>query len=145
MSAHVTSSLQSGDKSRTTAPVVVVAKRVRTVEMDVKLVLNGLVSVVENAVQKTAEECEEKGRKGAQKRESYDYSFKMNVINELDEGVCAEDVAFNNRIHKSLVSKWKCVRKEIIDGAASKQLKLLKKGRSTKKHNAMFEKLIPYR
>ena len=66
----------------------------------------------------------------------------MNVINELDEGVCAEDVAFNNRIHKSLVSKWKCVRKEIIDGAASKQLKLLKKGRKTKKHNAMFEKLI---
>ena len=59
MWAHATSSsLQSGDKSRTTAHVV--AKRVRTVEMDVKLVLNGLVSVVENAVQKTAEECEEK-------------------------------------------------------------------------------------
>ena len=99
--------------------------------------MNRVLIDVENECRKSGG-----GRKGAQKRKSYDFSYKMDVINELDAGICAEDVAFKMNINKSFVSKWKDARKTIIDNAASSHLKLLKKGRKSKKHNALFERLI---
>ena len=50
----------------------------------------------------------------------------MNVIEQLDSGICAVNVAFEKCFNKSLVSKWKKDRKDIIDGAALKHKKLLK-------------------
>ena len=137
MWAHPSTSVSSSSSSSsiTTAPAV--PRRERTIEMDVELVMNRVLIDVENECRKSRG-----GRKGAQKRKSYDFSYKMDVINELDAGTCAEDVALKMNINKSLVSKWKDARKTIIDNAASSHLKLLKKGRKSKKHNALFERLI---
>ena len=71
-----------------------VPKRVRTFDMDVKIVMNHILLVIEKEVCKSVD-----GRRGAQKRKSNDYSYKMNVINELSEGACAEYDAFNNNLH----------------------------------------------
>ena len=60
----------------------------------------------------------------------------------LDSGMVAEDVAFENRTNKSLVSKWKKSRKDIIDGAATQHWNLLKKNRRSKKHDALIAKSI---
>lgn len=51
----------------------------------------------------------------------------LNVIEQLDSSICAVNVAFENCFNKSLVSKWKKDRKDIIDGVALKHKKLLKK------------------
>ena len=127
--------------SSTTQPVTPIAapKTVISVESDVKLVLNEVISSVEREEIKTSKG---QGQKGAPKGKSYDFLFKMNIIDMLDSGMVAEDVAFENRINKSLVSKWKKSRKDIIDGAATQHRKLLKKNRRSKKHDALFAKLI---
>ena len=60
---------------------------------------NSLITSVEKELSITNETY---GRKGASKRKSYDFHFKMNVIDELDSDTTAVDVAFNNGIDKKL-------------------------------------------
>ena len=68
---------------------------------------------------------------GADKRTKYNFVFEMRIIEQLDGGKCAADVAFDNGIDKSLVSKWNKDRKTIIDAAASKHRRFLKQNRSS--------------
>ena len=117
--------------------------RVRTVEMDVNLVVNQLVTNVIREEERVENEESSKGRKGASKRKSYDAFFKLRVLEELEQGnVAADDVAFNNNIHKSLVTKWKDSKKAIVDAASAKHLRLLKKQRRSTKHDKVFHLLL---
>ena len=58
--------------------------------------------------------------------------------------MCASDVALENNVHKSLVSKWSNSknRTAIYHGAADQHKKLLTKNRRAKKHDAIFNQLI---
>ena len=109
-------------------------------ERGVKLMLNSLITSVEKEELRIT--IETYGRKGVSKRKSYDFHFKMNVIDELDCDAPAVGVTFNKGIDQSLVFKWNKERKTIIDGAASKHRKLLKKNRRSNKHNYLYSKLI---
>ena len=113
--------------------------RARTDEMDVKLVVKDLVSRVAAICEKDAAK---KGRKGAASRKSYSYSFRMDVLTELDTGKCAADVAFEYRIHESMVSKWRRNRKAILEKAADQHRRNLRRGRPSTKHTELFKKLI---
>ena len=65
----------------------------------------------------------------------------MRIIEQLDGGKCAADVAFDNGIDKSLVSKWNKDRKTIIDAAAAKHRRLLKQYCSSNRHSKFFVRL----
>ena len=78
------------------------------------------------------------GRKGSLNRKSYDYNFKMEVV-EVDAPI--EDVALQFNIHKSLVSKWKKDKSVILDRAMDEHKKLMKKGRPSNKHKELFRRL----
>ena len=118
------------------------ASRTRTEEMEVKAVVRNLVSQVETIRRNEEKAAAKKGRKGAASRKSYSYSFRMDVLTELDSGKCATDVAFEYRISESMVSKWKRDRKNILEKAADEHKRNFRKGRPSTKHKALFKKLI---
>ena len=83
-----------------------------------------------------------KGWKGASERKSYDNLFKVDVIQQLERGELAINIAENNNVSKSLVSKWYKSRQVIYDMAAIQHRKLMKKNRLSSKHNPLFKELI---
>ena len=100
-------------------------------------------SVVENLVTKIVQNEEESVNALKKERSSYDSEFKLKVINEVKGSTLALcDVAQKHGIHKSLVTKWKQDEKRIISHVAEgKVKKLMKKGRPSNKHQAVFVKL----
>ena len=77
------------------------------------------------------------------KRKSYNFTFKMDSIDQVDSGILPVDIAFHNNLDKSLVTLWVQKRQEIIDGASNKHCCLLKKNSKYKKHDDVFNKLHP--
>ena len=65
------------------------------------------------------------------------------IINDVQHGKRAAcDVAAKHGVHKSLVTKWKQDEEGNISYEAERREKrLLKKGRASKKHHAVFVKL----
>ena len=100
----------------------------RSIEDDAKCVVSQLVLDVEC---KFAKEKIGEGRKGADDRKSYDNLFKLHILEQLDGGMCASDVALENNVHKSLVSKWSNSknRTAIYHEAADQHKKLLTENR----------------
>ena len=81
-------------------------------------------------------------RKGAVERKSYDNSFKMTVINACKrKRTPDQDIAMEFGIDKSLISKWKKQEKKICDASVQSHLKILRKNRPSKKHDAVYRKL----
>ena len=128
------------------------------IEKDVKLTVDKLVlSVVENSSPvitttnindtetidfnvdgSSSKEVHEKEKK---KRKQHDFVFEMDIIQQVESGIPHIDVVFNNNIDKSLVSRWKQNKKNIIDGASDQNRKLFKKKRKSTKHETLFKKL----
>ena len=129
------------------------------IEKDVKLTVDKLIlSVVENSSPvitttnnndtetidfnvdgSSPKEAHEKEKK---KRKQYDFVFKMDIMEQVESGIPHIDVAFNNNIDKSLVSRWIQNKKNIIDGASDQHRKLFKKNRKSTKHETLFKKLF---
>ena len=84
-------------------------------------------------------------QRGADKRKSYSFSFRANVLTQCDVETNKPDaeIAFENGIGKSSLCSWKKSRKIIFEKAAKEHSRLLTKGRRSKKHDAVFDKLIP--
>ena len=76
-------------------------------------------------------------------RRSYDYRFKMSIIEQVDDNNLPIDVFNYHNIDKSLVSRWLKNREEITDHAANKNRELAKRNKKTMKHEVLFEKLYP--
>ena len=76
-------------------------------------------------------------------RRSYDYRFKMSIIEQVDDNNLPIDVANYHNIDKSLVSRWLKNREEITDHAANKHRELAKRNKKTRKHEVLFENLYP--
>ena len=87
----------------------------------------------------SSKEAHEKEKK---KRKQYDFVFKMDIIEQVESGILYIDVAFNNNIDKSLVSRWIQNKKNIINGASDKHRKLFKKNKKSTKHETLFKKLF---
>lgn len=62
------------------------------------------------------------------KRRQYDFLFKMNFLDQIENGNGLADVEFYNKIDKSLVTRWLKKKKEIFDGASSQDRLLDRKG-----------------
>lgn len=62
------------------------------------------------------------------KRRQYDFLFKMNFLDQIENGNALADVELCNRIDKSLVTRWLNKKKEIFDGASSQDRLLDRKG-----------------
>ena len=63
-----------------------------SVESDIRHVVNELILNVER---KEVEHVKVGvAWRGTEKRRGYGFSFKMNIIEQLDSGICAADVAF---------------------------------------------------
>ena len=110
------------------------------VPKDVQIVLEKVLKAVEGDVLEI-EPVLKVGRRGANVRRKYDFIFKMKIIDLIDQGIPQRDIALQNDIDESLVSKWKGQRETIIDGAASKHRKLFTKNRKGNKHNQLFTQL----
>ena len=83
---------------------------------EARSIVNGLITAVEKQETKNSESTSYKsGRRGADKRTKYNFVFKMRIIEQLDGGKCAADVAFDNGIDKSLGSKWNKDRKTFAE------------------------------
>ena len=81
-------------------------------------------------------------QKGAVERKSYDNNFKMTVINACKrKRISDQDIAMEFGIDKSLLSKWKKQEKKICDASVQSHLKILRKNRKSKKHDAVYRKL----
>ena len=85
------------------------------------------------------------GCRGAVKLRYCDFLIEMNVVEQLDSGLCAADVAFKNRINKvekRSVSKWKKDRKKHHYETVFQHKKLLKKDRRSNKHITLLAQFI---
>ena len=111
------------------------------VEQDFKAVVNSLVQCVDSELDVTSSAATTQVSKERSQRNQYDFTFKIKVTNQVDSGTLATDVAFQNNIDKSLVSRWLDRRKDTIDGAANKHRQLFKKNRRSINHDAVFHKL----
>ena len=56
-----------------------------------------------------------------------DFVFKIDAIDQEQDGNPIADVVFYNRIDKSIITRWLMKKREIIDSASSQHRKLLKK------------------
>ena len=125
-------------------------------EDDVALVMERLLNSVERNLRqpvkskrkRSSDGADDNGEKrgpqrGSNVRKSYSFSFRMNVLNQCDEHKCDSDVAFVNNINKSILSKWKKDRVNILNQAMKEHTRLLTKGRKSKKHDELFKKLLP--
>ena len=75
-------------------------------------------------------------------RSSYDFEFKLKVINDLKDGkLAACYITAKHGVHKSLATKWKQMERIITYVAEGRKKKLLKKGGASNKHHAVFVKL----
>ena len=120
-------------------PVLVCSPRKdqeRTDEMEVHVLLKELVTEVEKS------ERPKDGRRGADKRKSYSYSFRMDVLNEIENGMAPVDAAFKFRVSEASVSKWQKDKKNILAKAADQHMRNFRKGRPSTKHDALFQKLL---
>ena len=87
----------------------------------------------------SSKEAHEKEKK---KRKQYNFVFKMDLTEHVESGIPHIDVAFNDIIDKSLVSRWIKSKKNIIDGVSDQHRKLFKKNRKSTKHKTLFKKLF---
>ena len=65
----------------------------------------------------------------------------MDIIDQVENGVLPVDVAFNNNIDKSLVSRWLKDKMQMIDGASNQHLRFIKQNKKSRKHKEVFKKL----
>ena len=82
----------------------------------------------------SSKEANEKEKK---KKKQYNFVFKMDIIEQVESGIPHIDVAFNNNIDKSLVSRWMQNKKNIIDGASDQHRKLFKKTENLPKKDSL--------
>ena len=82
--------------------------------------------------------------RGALKRNSYTYSYRMDVLNEIKpRGERSQiDVAREHNIDRSLVSKWLKDKDNIKNMALNDHKKMYRKGRKSQKHESLYKHLI---
>ena len=114
-----------------------------SVESDIKHVTKQLIFNVE---WKEVEDLKVRfGCRGAVKLRYCDFLFEMNVVEQLDSGLCAADVPFKNsinKVEKRSASKWKKDRKKHHYEAVFQHKKLLKKDRRSNKHITLLAQFI---
>ena len=62
----------------------------------------------------------------------------MRTIELLDQGITQTDIALHLNVDVSMISRWKIQRKQIIEGAASKQRQLSTKHRPGLKYSTVL-------
>ena len=85
--------------------------------MEVHVLLKELVTEVEKS------ERPKEGRRGADKHKSYSYSLRMDVLNEIENGMAPVDAAFKFRVSEASVSKWQKDKKNILAKAADQHMR----------------------
>ena len=88
--------------------------RERSDEMEVAVLVKELVTEVEKR------DCQEK-------ISSYSYSFRMDVLNEIENGMAPVDAALKFRVSESSVLKWTKNKKLIVARAADQHAKFPKR------------------
>ena len=100
------------------------------------------VEVVEDPDEEPATKVAARGRHGAQKRRQYTASFKLGVIERVENSDLTElDLEEKYKVNRSLINKWKNTKNKIIAAALS-DCKNMLKIRPAVKHNVLHNNLL---